>query len=102
MITIDVGRTATSHVADVMASMSLDGGGGGGAAGGRATPPIGGGEDAHLKDPVIRQGKFLIMLAIPTGQERAIFASYSLQLNYDSGITATAATATTAAGNEKG
>ena len=30
MITIDVGRTATSHVADVMASMSLDGGGGGG------------------------------------------------------------------------
>jgi len=45
MITIDVGRTATSHVADVMASMSLDGGGGGGAAGGRATPPIGGGDD---------------------------------------------------------
>ena len=32
MITIDVGRTATSHVADVMASMSLDGGGGGGLA----------------------------------------------------------------------
>ena len=45
MITIDVGRTATSHVADVMASMSLDGGGGSGAAGGRATPPIGGGDD---------------------------------------------------------
>ena len=39
MITIDVGQSATSHVAGLMGEMSVDGGGGGG-----------GGEDDDLLD----------------------------------------------------